>query len=76
MKYYGLDWAAMAFSLVALYLIGNKNRYGFVSFMAANMSWIAVGSILSNQAIIVGNVVFFVSNLRGYLNWSATRVKS
>jgi uncharacterized protein (DUF58 family) len=75
MQLYGLDWAAMVLSLIALYLLGNKNRFGFVSFMAANVSWIAVGSMLSNQAIIIGNLVFFASNLRGYVNWSAQASK-
>ena len=32
LKYYTLDWLAMALSLLAVYLLGNKNKYGFISF--------------------------------------------
>ncbi|MDR3459852.1 MAG: PnuC protein [Verrucomicrobiae bacterium] len=70
MKLFGLDWLAMLLSLLALYLIGNRNRFGFISFMAANLSWIAAGLMLDNLAITIGNLVFFIYNSRGFLEWS------
>ena len=70
MKLFGLDWLAMLLSLLALYLIGNRNRFGFVSFMAANVSWMAAGLMLGNLAITIGNLVFFIYNSRGYWEWS------
>ena len=69
MKLYGLDWLAMVLSLVALGLLGRRNRYGFVTFMAANLSWIAAGLLLNNLAICLGNLVFLGCNLRGYWSW-------
>ena len=72
MKFYGLDWAAMIFSLLALYLIGRKSRLGFLSFIAANACWIFVGWLTVSVAIMVGNVVFLILNLRGYWNWGNT----
>ena len=60
----------MLLSLLALYLIGNRNRFGFISFMAANLSWIAAGLLLGNLAITLGNLVFFIYNSRGFLSWS------
>lgn len=69
MKFYGLDWAAMIFSLAALYFLGSKNRTGFLFFIAANICWMFVGWLAPSFAIIVGNLVFAVSNLRGYRKW-------
>jgi hypothetical protein len=70
LNYYGLDWLAMALSLLALWLIGNKNRMGFAVFVLANLTWIVVGVWLMQSAgIVLGNVVFLAMNVRGYLNW-------
>jgi hypothetical protein len=67
--FYGLDWLAMIFSLLALSLLGQKNRLGFASFMVANICWLFVGWLAPSIAIIIGNLVFFAANLRGYRRW-------
>jgi hypothetical protein len=66
---HGLDWIAMALSLLALYLIGNRNRWGFVAFMGANLSWLGVAASIGSPAIALGNLAFFGINLRGYFRW-------
>ena len=66
---YGLDWGAMSFSLLALYLIGQRNRLGFLSFIAANVCWVSIGWLTMSLAIMAGNTVFLFLNLRGYRNW-------
>ena len=70
MKLFGLDWLAMLLSLLALVLLGRKNRWGFVSFMLANVTWVAAGLLLGNAAICVGNVAVCAYNLRGFPAWS------
>lgn len=67
--FHGLDWAAMLFSLLALGLLGQKNRLGFLCFMVANLCWLFVGWLAPSVAIIIGNVIFFAANLRGYRRW-------
>jgi hypothetical protein len=62
---FGLDWGAMIFSLLALYLIGRRNRVGFLSFIAANVCWVLIGWLTLSLAIMVGNVIFVILNLRG-----------
>ncbi len=37
--------------------------------MASNAAWIGAGLMLHAPAIVVGNIVFFALNLRGWLNW-------
>jgi hypothetical protein len=60
----------IAASLFAFYLIGNKNRIGFISYILANALWIYLGVFkMQSFGISVGNVFFFMMNLRGFLKW-------
>jgi hypothetical protein len=68
-KYYGLDWIAMALSLFAVYLLGNRNKWGFISFIISNAIWVYVGYLTDSFAIAVGNAVFLIMNSRGWLKW-------
>lgn len=69
-KYYGLDWVAMASSLFAVYLMGNKNRFGFLSYIIANALWIYLGVFkMQSLGITIGNIFFLIMNLRGFLKW-------
>jgi hypothetical protein len=43
LNYYGADWAAMALSLTAVYLLGNHARIGFLVFALANVVWVLLG---------------------------------
>jgi nicotinamide riboside transporter PnuC len=69
-NYLGVDWFAMAFTLCAIYLLGDKKRAGFVVMICGNSCWIAVGYLSSSLAMMIANVVFLAMNLRGYLRWS------
>jgi hypothetical protein len=41
--YFGLDWLAMCFTFIAIYLLGNKNRIGFALMMSDNLCWAVIG---------------------------------
>ena len=69
MTFFYIDWVATICSLVAAYCIGNQQRNGFLLFMFANIAWIGVGALGHSVAIIIGNVLFFLLNLRGYRRW-------
>ncbi len=74
LKYYGLDWLAMTSSLFAVYLIGNKNRIGFLSYVLANALWIYLGVFkMQSFGISIGNIFFLIMNLRGYLKWKKSQ---
>ena len=70
MQFYGIDWLATVCGLMGVYLLGNKNKYGFLVFMLASLSWIAVGVFVGSFAIIIGSAIFFIMHLRGWFNWS------
>jgi hypothetical protein len=69
-RYWGLDWLAMALSLFSVYLLGNKNRVGFLVFAASNSTWIFLGlTWMTSLGIAVGNTIFLFMNIRGFVNW-------
>jgi len=70
LRYWGLDWMAMALSLFSVYLLGNKNRNGFLVFAMSNATWIFLGlTWMTSLGIAVGNTVFLFMNIRGFVNW-------
>ena len=73
-KYYGLDWIAMLLSVVAMILLGNKVKWGFTLFMLANITWILLGFLLLHSyAIVLGYIIFLITNTRGFLKWNAEK---
>ncbi len=77
LKYYTLDWLAMVLSLLAVYLLGNQNKYGFLSFSLANVTWIFLGfAFMNSLGIAIGNIVFLIMNIRGFISWNKKNKKS
>ena len=69
MQYDLLDWVAVASSLLAVYLFGQRNRLGFACFLFSNACWMVVGVLPMSYGILLGNIAFFVLNLRGFAQW-------
>lgn len=69
-QYYGVDWIAMLFTLVAIYQLGNKQRSGFVLMIIGNSFWIGLGVFTASLALIVANSIFALMNVRGLWKWS------
>ncbi len=69
-QYYVVDWVAMIFTFIAIYLLGNKSRSGFITMMCGNSCWLIVGILTNSLALIIANFVFFVMNCRGYIKWA------
>jgi hypothetical protein len=69
-KYFGTDWLAMGLTFIAIHMIGNKQRYGFIFMMTANCVWLVVGILTSSIALIIANIVFSAMNLRAFIKWS------
>ena len=48
-QYFGIDWLAMCLTFTAIYLLGNKSRYGFLIMMFGNLCWSAIGVWLLHE---------------------------
>ena len=69
LDYYGLDWAGMVLTLVALWLLGNQRQSGFVYGMASNVAWGCFGVVAASVPTVAANVACFFLSLRGFLRW-------
>ena len=70
-EHYGVDWFAMIINLYAAYLLGNNRKFGFILFAISNIFWILLGiTTMSSYGMAVGNFVFFLINVIGYIKWS------
>lgn len=73
-NYYGVDWLAMFSTFISLYLLGKKNRYGFIFGLVANISWMTFGIMAQSVANVVANILFTGLNIKGYYNWGRQKV--
>jgi hypothetical protein len=69
-SHYGIDWLAMALSLYAAYLLGNKQKLGFIIFAISNVFWVLLGLFfMSSYGMAIGNFAFLLINVRGFIYW-------
>ena len=71
MNYYGIDWLAMLLTVMAIYLLGNKARYGLVLMTLGNVCWITMGVLTDSMAMILANLIFLTMNVRGWFKWAS-----
>jgi hypothetical protein len=69
-EYFGVDWLAMWLTFGAIYLLGNKSRWGFLVMMAGNICWSAIGIWAHSYAMVIANLGFFSMNMRGFIKWA------
>jgi hypothetical protein len=70
LQFYGVDWLATILGLTGVYLLGNKNKVGFIIFMGASLSWVTFGVMTGSFPVIIGSSIFFIMHLRGFVHWS------
>ena len=68
-KYYGVDIAAMLFTVIGLYIIGNKKRDGFLVASIGNILWVILGFLSQSTGLIIANVIIIAIYIRGYIKW-------
>ena len=69
LKYWALDWIATCFTFGSMHYVGERNRIGFLLGIIGNVIWISFGILAGSWGVIVGNIVLFGLNLKGYLRW-------
>ena len=70
LEYYGSDWAAMVLSVASIWMLGSRQRSGFIVMVIGNTAWTVYGLLVMNLPVIISNVIFAALNLRGYYKWS------
>ena len=68
-RYYGTDYIAAACGIVAMVMLGDRKRTGFLLYMLATCFGMAFSIMAHSFPIMVTNGIMFGVNLRGYLKW-------
>lgn len=73
-----LEWFLMImiiFGMTSLFLIGNKNKYGFVLAIAIYLAWIAISIITAHYVFIIISFAYMMMHYRAYHMWNKEEKK-
>jgi hypothetical protein len=70
-RYLGFDLVSAGCGLAGLYLLGNRNRYGFLLCFVASAFGIVFGALAQSVPLLLLHVILLFVNLRGFLRWKA-----
>lgn len=68
-QYYGVDFAAAIFSLIGLWMLGNKNKYGFIFGLLGTLSWTIFNILVCTIPGVISNIIFMLVHTRGFIKW-------
>jgi hypothetical protein len=71
MNYEFISFFAAAFELTGIFLLGKKNKLGWLICIGGGISWICY-SLLTHSAfglLVVCSAALFI-NIKGYKNWT------
>jgi hypothetical protein len=68
-RYLGFDLVSAACGLAGMYLLGNRNRKGFLLCIAASAFGIVFGALAQSLPLLLLHVILLAVNLRGFQKW-------
>jgi hypothetical protein len=64
-----ISWLVLIVNLYSYYLIGNRNKFGFVFGILGCILGISVFLMTSNVPLTLMYICFLILNIKGYLQW-------
>jgi len=64
-----LDWIAAILTLAGVYIIGCKNRWGFIICIFSGIVWCVVAIEAKLYGIILGYAPLIVINVINFIKW-------
>lgn len=65
-----MDWIATALALATVYLLGKKQKVGWVVGALADVAWMTFGITHGFWSIVLLDLVFLFLRYRGWKNWT------
>lgn len=65
-----MDWIAALFELIGKFLVGDKNKWGFISSAVCNFFWIIVSLQTKLWGLTAVVIICFAMNLWNFFKWS------
>jgi hypothetical protein len=69
LRWIGMFAAVLAASMVAARLGGRATGLGFVVFLVSSTSWVAVGLMADEHALMIQNAFLCLVNMLGIYRW-------
>jgi len=74
MNFYGINWLAFATLFISVWLLGNKNKNGYLFAIVSCIFWCATAMMLKETSLFLANFFMAFLNLRGYLKWKSDSI--
>ncbi|MBD3288378.1 hypothetical protein GF337_06200 [candidate division KSB1 bacterium] len=68
--YYGFDYLTATCVMIAMFLLGSKNKSGFILYCVASTSGIVFAILAKSPPIVLTNIVMIIINVRGLSKWN------
>lgn len=65
-----MDIAAAAIELLGAWMVGNKDRRGFIALLVGSALWFVVGFQSGLWGLVCIGVAFAAVNIRNYRRWA------
>lgn len=66
-----LGWLIAAIALLALYALTNKQRWGWIAYLAGQVASMVLYYRLALWGLFFVNIIFAVVSVRGYIKWGS-----
>ena len=64
-----IDWIAATFAIIGVYLIGNKNKYGFLICVISGLLWLIVALYTGLYGLFLEVTPLFFLNIFNFIKW-------
>ena len=73
----GIDIVAGVLTLLGVYMVGNKNKFGFLIALASNIAWITYVIVTGHTfGVALECLPLTVINLRNFIKWRKEEKKN
>lgn len=74
MKYF--SYILSVFSVLSLWLMGNKNIYGIVIGLVGQLLWIVYAIFLKEYGLLIGVFAYTIVHIRNLVKWTQETKKN
>ena len=65
-----LQWLCLIFSMITLWLIGDKKKIAFPIGIVCNIFWVWYFILTKSYIVMFTSFMYIVMYIRGWINWS------
>ena len=69
-EYYGIDWLIFVFTLLQLWLLGEKKRSAWIAGSLIALCTIMLGFVIQSLIIVLMNLTFLYFDVWNYIKWT------